>query len=119
VEEMERTAQQQYAKELTRIDNEMQSTQQRLAQLQTERGGDQSGGLVLTPEQQKELQDLQKKLLDSRKTQREVQHKLNEDIDSLGTLLLWLNSALMPAALIVAALVIVVVRGMQRRRAAA
>ncbi|HEX2837891.1 MAG TPA: Gldg family protein [Phycisphaerales bacterium] len=119
VQEMEKTAQQQYAKELARIENEMQSTQQRLAQLQTERGGDQSGGLVLTPEQQKELQDLQKKLLDSRKTQREVQHKLNEDIDSLGTLLLWLNSALMPAALIVAALVIVVVRGMQRRRAAA
>jgi ABC-type uncharacterized transport system involved in gliding motility auxiliary subunit len=119
VEEIEKAAQQQYAKELSRIENEIQSTQQRVAQLQSERGQDQSGGLVLTEGQQKELADLQKKLIDSRKTQREVQHKLNADIESLGTKLLWLNSALMPAALVVAALVIVVARGVQRRRAAA
>ncbi len=119
VEEMEKTAQQQYAKELSKIENEVQSTQQRLAQLQNERGGDQSGGLVLTDEQRKELAELQKKLVDSRKSQREVQHKLNADIEGLGQKLLWLNSALMPAALVVAALVIVVVRGVQRRNAAA
>lgn len=73
----------------------------------------------MSDEQRKELADLQKKLLDSRKAQREVQHKLNADVERLGNMLTWLNSALMPAALIVAALVIVVVRGMQRRRAAA
>ncbi|MFO0832453.1 MAG: Gldg family protein [Phycisphaerales bacterium] len=116
VEEMEKTAQQQYAKELTRIDNEIQSTQQRITELQRARGGDQSSGLALTPQQQEEIQGLQQKLLDSRKRQRDMQHKLNEDIEHLGGVLMALNTALMPAALIVAALIIVVVRAMQRRR---
>ncbi len=119
VEEIERLAQQQYAKELTRIETEIQTTRQRMTQLQTQRGDDQTGGLVLTPEQRKEMDDLNKTLLDSRRKQREVQLNLRKDIEALGTKLLWLNTALMPAMLVIAAIVIAIIRAHQRRARAA
>ena len=114
VEEIERLAQQQYAKELSRVDAEIATTQQKVAQLQSQRGSDQSGGLALTEEQQKELAALQATLMTSRKMQRDLKHSLKQDIEALGENLLWINTALVPAALVVAAIVIAVVRARKR-----
>lgn len=110
VEEIRRLAEQKYQKEEVRLANELQETQQRIAELQGQRGDDKTGGLVLTPEQQAEVKKFQQQAVDTRKKLREVRFNLRKDIEDLGTTLKWINIAAVPLGVIAAAIIIAFIR---------
>lgn len=75
--------------------DELKRTQERLSNLQREkRGGER---YILSPEQQEEIVNLRKAQAETRRQLKEVRKELTADIDSLGTLVKWINIALMPA----------------------
>ena len=110
VEEIRRLAEQKYQKEEVRLATELQETQQRIAELQGQRGDDKTAGLVLTPEQQAEVKKFQQQAVDTRKKLREVRFNLKKDIEDLGTTLKWINIAAVPLGVIAAAIIIALIR---------
>jgi ABC-type uncharacterized transport system involved in gliding motility auxiliary subunit len=85
-----------------RLQQELAETERNLTDLQAARGdGDL---LVLSEEQQDEVQRFMDRRLEIRKELRHVQHDLQRDIDRLGTHLKLINIALVPALVMVVAL---------------
>ena len=74
----------------------------RAAQHGLARGGDDL--MIMTDEQQQELQRFVDRKLEIRRELRQVQHDLQRDIDELGTRLKVINIALVPALVILFAL---------------
>jgi len=95
VQDMERRAQQRYLVEEEALNAKKTETEQRLVELQG--GKAQGGSLVLTPEQEAEVEKFRAELLDTRKKLREVKKGLRDDIDRLGVQLKLINTALVPA----------------------
>lgn len=81
---------------------ELQNTQQRINALREAQGGDKT---LVTREQQEELRKLNEKLAATRRDFKNLRKELTRDIVSLGTLLKWLNIALMPLLVALAGLV--------------
>ena len=73
--------------------------------------------MAISPEQQAQILRYQEERLRMRKELREVQHRLNADIDALGDRLKLLNILGMPALVVLVAL-LVAWRRWSRRRAA-
>jgi len=80
---------------VTKLETKLQETQQRLNELQSQKK-DKSQRFILSPEQQKELEDFQKQEADARKQLKEVRKELNKDIDSLKNNVKWINIMAMP-----------------------
>jgi len=118
VREIQRLAEQKYQAESVRIDTEIKETAQRISDLQRDRGGDATGSLLLSPEQQKELEGLRTKLVEARKRNREVAFNLRKDVEDLGVTLKLVNIALVPAAVVAVAVVVWGLRARERRRPA-
>lgn len=78
------------------LEEELRTTEQKLTELQSRRN-DQSS-LILSPEQEQELDLFQQKKVQIRKELREVRHGLAQDIDRLGTVLKIINIGLVPLA---------------------
>ena len=96
-----------------RLQRELAETERNLTELQAARGdGDL---LVLSDEQQQEVQRFMDRRLEIRKELRQVQHDLQRDIDRLGTRLKLVNIALVPALVMVAALIYSVRRRRRQR----
>ena len=95
VQALAKSAEQQYRNEEKALEDKIQQTQTRITELQRQRPGDDKG-LILTEEQQKEIEKLREEMVTSRKQLRTVQLNLRRDIDSLGTRLKVINIALMP-----------------------
>jgi len=86
-----------------RLQRELAEAERKLTELQAARGdGDL---LVLSDEQQEEVQRFMDRRLEIRKELRQVQHDLQRDIDRLGTRLKLVNIALVPALVMVVALI--------------
>lgn len=94
---------------------ELQATEQELVELQTRR--DDRSSLVLTPEQQAEVERFQREKLRIRRELRDVERGLRVEIDLLGTILKLTNILAVPLTLSKVVLVALWVR--RRRRAAA
>ena len=73
---------------------ELQKTQARLSQLQSEKSGDER--FILSREQREEIAKLRQAQADTRRELKNVRKELTADIDSLGTRLKWYNIALVP-----------------------
>ncbi|MDX2147041.1 MAG: Gldg family protein [Planctomycetota bacterium] len=114
VQEIQRQAEKQYLQEQQRLEDELQRTQETLAQLQANRP-ESDASVLLTPEQEKAIADARVKIADTRKALRRVQADLNKDIESLGTRLKLINIGLLPAAVGVAAVGIGAWRVSRRR----
>jgi ABC-type uncharacterized transport system involved in gliding motility auxiliary subunit len=99
------------------LQRELQATEQKLVELQTRR--DDQSSIVLTPEQQAEIDRFRQEKLRIRKELRDVQRGLRVEIDLLGTVLKLLNILAVPMALSKVALVVLWVRRRRRRAAAA
>ena len=91
--------------------------EERLAEIQTTEGG--GGALVLSAEQQGAMTVFRDELIDTRKQLRDVQLALRQDIERLGTMLKFLNIALVPLLIGVIAVVVSIARRQRRRRAIA
>jgi ABC-type uncharacterized transport system involved in gliding motility auxiliary subunit len=96
------------------LEQQLADTERKLGELQSHREDRQS--LVLSAEQQRELENFQQQKLRVRKELRAVRHGLDEQIERLGSTLKLLNVVAMPLALSIAALAVAVV-GRRRRRA--
>jgi ABC-type uncharacterized transport system involved in gliding motility auxiliary subunit len=101
VDALQLQAEQSYRATEERLQMELAETEARLTELQSARGEEDL--LVLTDEQQAEVQRFMDRKLEIRKELRQVQHDLQRDIDSLGTQLKLFNIALVPVLVILLA----------------
>lgn len=115
VDQLRRQAEEEYRAQQQRLQRELEETERRLSELQSAR---QDGeGLLLTSEQETELDRFQQERLRTRKALRDVGHQLNADIDRLGTLLKVINIGAVPLLVALAALAAALWRSGRRRRA--
>ncbi len=102
VQELERLAEERYRATEQQLEQELQETERKLNELQ--QGRDDSNPLIMTPEQQAELDRFQDQRIRIRKELRQVQANLRGDIESLGTWMKVINIGLVPLLLTVIAL---------------
>ena len=114
VDELRRRADERLREKEQELDRELKDTEQKLTALEAARG-DAGAGLVLTPQQQAELERFQAERLRIRRDLREVRRGLDVEIDRLGTTLKVINIALVPALLAIGAILLAWLR---RRRLA-
>ena len=116
VDALKRQADDQFREQEQALQNQLRSTEQKLAQLQSKR--DDQGSALLSPEQSKEIQRFQNEKLQVRKELRKVRHELDKNIRQLGTWLKAINIGLMPIVITVVALVISAIRIKRREQRA-
>ena len=85
-----------------RLQNELDETEQRLVELQSTR--EDSGNILLSPEQQDEIDRFIDQRADIRRELRAVQRGLDRDIERLGTVLKVINIGLVPLLLAIFAM---------------
>ena len=96
------------------MQSELAETEKRLGELQSARQD--TGNILLTPEQQTEVDRFIDQRTAIRKDLRAVQRDLDKDIEQLGTRLKIINTALMPVLLIAFVLIALWRRGRRESR---
>ncbi len=116
VKQIQKDAEQRFLAKEQELQDKLRKTEQQINELQRQRS-DKSGNsaVLLTPEQQAEIEKFRKEQVATRKELRQVQHDLRSDIERLGTRLKFLNVGLMPLLVGLAAVGLSVWR-VQRRR---
>ena len=99
INEMEAAAEQKFSAKIQELENDVLETQRRLNELQASKEGDQK--FVLSPEQQAEIESVNKRVAQKNRDLREVRKDLRKDIDSMISRLKAVNIAGMPAAVII------------------
>jgi ABC-type uncharacterized transport system involved in gliding motility auxiliary subunit len=112
VEELRRKAGDQLRAKEKELDKELKDTEQKLSQLEASRGN-QGSSMVLSPEQEAELQRFQHERVRIRKELRDVRRSLDVEIESLGFWLKVLNIVAVPALIAIGAILLEITR---RRR---
>ncbi len=102
VEDMKRAAEENFRGKEQELQQQLNDTERKLTELQS--GKSNGSELILSPEQQAELQSFQQKKVDIRKELRQVRRGLDERIDALGTRLKLVDIGLMPFLITLAAL---------------
>ncbi|MEJ2604595.1 MAG: Gldg family protein [Gammaproteobacteria bacterium] len=105
VEELRAEAEARYLATEQRLEQELAETERRLAELQSSR--EDGASLLLTDDQQAEIERFVDQRAEIRRELRAVQRGLDEDIDRLGTWLKVINIGLVPALLTLIALLAV------------
>ncbi|MCB1646217.1 MAG: Gldg family protein [Pseudomonadales bacterium] len=108
VQELRREAEAAYQDSADELQAQLNETEQRLTELQG--AADENSLLSLSPEQEAELVRFQEEKLRIRRELRDVRHRLDSDIETLGTTLRFLNIALMPVLFSLALMVIAYLR---------
>ena len=103
VEELRVEAEAQFRETEQRLQSELAETERRLGELQTSR--EDTGNILMTPEQQTEIDRFVNQRAAIRKNLRAVQRDLDKNIEQLGTRLKVINTALVPVLLTVLVLV--------------
>jgi len=117
VRQMEADAQKQYFGKIQSIETELQKTTEKLQGLQKSRGAAAKGAQILTPQEQDEIENFRKKVMETRKELKDLRKNLRQDAEQL---VLWTkvaNIALMPLLVALLGLAVALVR--RRRQAAA
>jgi len=99
VDELEAKAMKQWKAEEDRLQAALQDTQQRLQELQKQKTGNQR--MILSAEQQDELEKARKLQADTRKQLKQVRKKLNSEIENLGRTIKVVNIGLIPLLIII------------------
>jgi ABC-type uncharacterized transport system involved in gliding motility auxiliary subunit len=115
VKEMRAEAEKQYLSKINQLEEDLSETQQKLNELQRAKT-EGSQHLILSPEQQEELNRFVKREMEVKRELKTVRRQLRKDIDSLENRLKWLNIAGMPMLVTVVGLTLAMV---QRKRTAA
>jgi len=114
VEDLRREAENAFRVTEERLQQELSETEQTLNTLQTSRQDNNT--LIITAEQEAELERFQAERLRIRKELRQVQRNLDKDIEALGSMLRVINIGLMPLVVAVTGLGLFFIRQRQRRR---
>jgi len=117
VEALRRIADDRFRAKEHELEQQLRDTEEKLTALQSKRND--KSALILTPEQEKELDRFQQEKLRIRKELRAVRAGLDEDIKSLGTLLKIVNILVVPIGFAVGALLVAAWRRQRRVRLAA
>ncbi|MCW7554270.1 Gldg family protein [Endozoicomonas gorgoniicola] len=102
VSELERQAEESFYQKEEELKQQLAETDAKLRQLQATKDGEDV--LVLSPEQQAEVERFVQEKLKIRKQLRDVQHQLSKDIEKLGTQLKLINILAVPALITLIAL---------------
>ncbi len=102
VNDMRKAAEARYLAEEQRLQAELEATEARIAELEA---GSVSGELVLSAEQEAEVERFRESLIETRRALRDVQRGLRAEIDGLGRTLSMINILLMPLLVVVFGLV--------------
>lgn len=113
VEKLRRAANERFHAKEQELETQLHDTEEKLTALQTKGGAKQSGTLLLSPEQEQELEHFQLEKLRIRKELRAVRAGLDEDIKRLGTRLKVINIIVVPVLFALLAVLV----GAWRRRA--
>ncbi len=113
VDRLRATADERLRGKETELEQQLADTERKLGELQSRREDRQS--LVLSAEQQRELERFQQEKLRVRKELRSVRHGLDEQIERLGSTLKLANVVAMPLLLSIAALVVTFLARRRRR----
>ena len=114
VDELKRHADLEFRATEQRLEAELTQTEQRLGELQSSRSDGNS--LLMSPEQQTEIQRFLDEQVRIRQELRAVRRNLDADIQRLGTWLKAINIALVPLLLTIAALAVVFMRRRKQAR---
>ncbi|MEY3021241.1 MAG: hypothetical protein RIS86_437, partial [Planctomycetota bacterium] len=113
VEEIRKDAEARYLRREQELEDEIRKGEMRINELQRARGDegvDALGRIVLTPEQEEEIDRIEAASRDARKELREVQRSLRADIERTGTALMALNVVAWPLAVAGLATAVISVR---------
>jgi ABC-type uncharacterized transport system involved in gliding motility auxiliary subunit len=102
VEDMKRAAEQNSRGKEQELQQQLADTERKLTELQS--GKAKGSEMILSAEQQNELQGFVQKKVEIRKQLRQVRRDLDKDIDALGARLKFIDIALMPILITIAAL---------------
>ncbi|HEX3897182.1 MAG TPA: Gldg family protein [Rudaea sp.] len=102
VDDMKRAAEENFRGKEQELQRQLNDTERKLTELQS--GKSKGNEMIMSPEQQSELQSFMQKKVDIRKQLRQVQRSLDENIDALGARLKLINIGLMPLLITIAAL---------------
>jgi ABC-type uncharacterized transport system involved in gliding motility auxiliary subunit len=116
VEALEREANNRLLATEQQLQEELRETERKLTELQQSRSDNNT--LILSPEQQAELERFQQRKLEIRKQLRQVRRDLDKNIEQLGTTLKLINIALIPLLLSGIALCAVWMRARRRKMGA-
>jgi len=99
VDQLRRDAEQKYLAKEQELQNKLRETEAKITELQRAKPDDQTAGglVILTPEQQAEIEKFRQEQIQTRSALRDVQHQLRKDIEGLGRNIKLLNIWLMPA----------------------
>ena len=119
VDDIRRRAESQFLAEERALQDRVTQTEASLRALQGQGGGDEAptGTPVLSAEQQKQIDTFRQDLIQTRQSLRQVQANLRQDVENLGTVLAFLNIALVPVLVSAAAIGLAVLRNRRRSRA--
>ncbi len=112
VEKIRRAAEDEFRERERQLQSKLQETEKRMQALQKDTSG---SDLILSAEQNREIEKFREVQLTTRKELRAVQHELQKNIERLGTQLKFINIGLMPMLITIIAIVSGVYRS--RRRA--
>ncbi|HEX4388049.1 MAG TPA: hypothetical protein VH109_05430, partial [Steroidobacteraceae bacterium] len=114
VEKLRRAANEQFRVHEQELEQQLQQTDEKLTALQS-KSPQQSGTLIVTPEQEKEIEHFQTEKLRIRKELRQVRAGLDADINHLGTTLKIINILIVPFLFALVALGLALWRRHRRR----
>ncbi len=119
VKKLQADAQARFQQKADALQAKLTDTQNRLRAL--EQGASPDGqpatATALTPEQKAEIEKFKRDLIQTRADLRDVQHNLRREVDALGSLLAFVNIALVPLLVAIFAIVLAIVRRRRRARA--
>jgi ABC-type uncharacterized transport system involved in gliding motility auxiliary subunit len=114
VEALRREADARFRETEQRLENELAETERRLGELQAAR--EDRGSLLMSAEQQDELERFRQEQVRIRQELRAVQRELNSSIENLGTALKLINIVTIPLGLTLAALMAHLLRRPRKRQ---
>ncbi|HMN41787.1 MAG TPA: Gldg family protein [Phycisphaerales bacterium] len=104
IEELRLDAQQKYQAKEQELQKKLADTERQINEMQQKRPDAKDTRVVLTPEQQKEIEKFRAQMVETRKELRNVKFNLDKDTRSLQNRLMALNIGLMPAVIAIFAL---------------
>jgi ABC-type uncharacterized transport system involved in gliding motility auxiliary subunit len=93
VDRIRREAESQFRQQEQMLEAKLEETESKIAELQQERT---SNDLLLSPEQQREIENFRQEQLNTRQELRSVQYELQKNVERLGTILKFINIGLVP-----------------------
>jgi ABC-type uncharacterized transport system involved in gliding motility auxiliary subunit len=113
INEMQRDADNRFRATEQELQNRIEETETKMTKLQQE---EQATGVLLTAEQQAEIDDFRAEMLQLRRELRDVQHSLRQDVETLQSNIRIINIWAIPVLVAIVAVVLALVRRMRRAR---